>query len=98
MMIDTHVHLNTERDALIRDLKQRAYYGVSAALSLGTDGYELLDVRGRAIPGAARFYSAGRGITMQEPGRTSVPYWVSSAADGRMRMKLASKAFDETRN
>jgi imidazolonepropionase-like amidohydrolase len=83
MVIDTHVHLHTERDALIRDLKQRAYYGVSAALSLGTDGYDLLDVREQAIPGAARFYSAGRGITMQEPGRTSVPYWVSSAAQGR---------------
>jgi imidazolonepropionase-like amidohydrolase len=83
MMIDTHVHLSTERDALIRDLKQRAYYGVSAALSLGTDGYEPLEVRGQTIPGAARLYSAGRGITMQEPGRTTVPYWVLSAADGR---------------
>jgi imidazolonepropionase-like amidohydrolase len=95
MMIDTHVHLNTERDALIRDLKQRAYYGVSAALSLGTDGYELLDVRGQAIPGAARFYSAGRGITMREPGRTSVPYWVSSAADGRKAVEeLAAHKVD----
>src|SRR5215831_17939228 len=79
MLIDTHVHLSTERDALIRDLKQRAYYGVSAALSLGTDGYGLLDVRNESIPGAARFYSAGRGITMPEPGRTTAPYWISSA-------------------
>src|SRR5947199_393576 len=69
-IIDTHVHLNTTRDALIRDLKARAYYGVGAALSLGLDGYELLDVRGQAIPGAARFFSAGRGITMPAPGRT----------------------------
>ena len=95
MMIDTHVHLSTERDALIRDLKQRAYYGVSAALSLGTDGYELLDVRGQTIPGAARFYSAGRGITMQEPGRTTVPYWVSSPADGRKAVEeLAAHKVD----
>jgi len=95
MMIDTHVHLSTERDALIRDLKQRAYYGVSAALSLGTDGYELLDVRGQTIPGAARFYSAGRGITMQEPGRTTAPYWVSSAADGRKAVEeLAAHKVD----
>src|SRR5206468_3934601 len=35
MIVDTHVHLNTTRDALIRDLKQRAYFGVSGALSLG---------------------------------------------------------------
>jgi imidazolonepropionase-like amidohydrolase len=95
MMIDTHVHLSIERDALVRDLKQRAYYGVSAALSLGTDGYELLDVRGQDIPGAARFYSAGRGITMQEPGRTNVPYWVSSPADGRKAVEeLAARKVD----
>jgi imidazolonepropionase-like amidohydrolase len=64
-------------------LKQRAYYGVSAALSMGTDGYGLLDMRGETIPGAARFRSAGRGITMPEPGRTKVPYWITSAAEGR---------------
>jgi imidazolonepropionase-like amidohydrolase len=95
MVIDTHVHLNTERDALIRDLKQRAYYGVSAALSLGTDGYELLDVRDQPIPGAARFFSAGRGITMQEPGRTTMPYWITSAADGRKAVgELAAHKVD----
>ncbi|HEY1287775.1 MAG TPA: amidohydrolase family protein [Burkholderiales bacterium] len=88
MIIDTHVHLSTERDALVRDLKQRAYYGVSAALSLGMDGYGLLDLRSESIPGAARFYSAGRGITMPEPGRTTAPYWITSAAEGR-------KAVDE---
>ncbi|HJY75060.1 MAG TPA: amidohydrolase family protein [Burkholderiales bacterium] len=95
MMIDTHVHLSTERDALVRDLKQRAYYGVSAALSLGTDGYGLLDVRNESIPGAARFYSAGRGITMPEPGRTTAPYWISSAAEGRKAVEeLAAHKVD----
>jgi hypothetical protein len=74
MIIDTHVHLSETREALIRDLRQRAYYGVSAALSMGTDGYGLLGMRDEAIPGAARFRSAGRGITMPEPGRTTVPY------------------------
>jgi imidazolonepropionase-like amidohydrolase len=83
MIVDTHVHLSETRDALIRDLRQRAYYGVSAALSMGTDGYGLLDMRGETIPGAARFRSAGRGITMPEPGRTNVPYWVTTAAEGR---------------
>src|ERR1051326_4192477 len=95
MIIDTHVHLSTERDALIRDLKQRAYYGVSAALSLGTDGYGLLDVRSESIPGAARFYSAGRGITMPEPGRTTAPYWITSAAEGRKAVEeLAAHKVD----
>src|SRR5918994_777204 len=83
MIIDTHVHLSETREALIRDLRQRAYYGVSAALSMGTDGYGLLHMRGEAIPGAARFRSAGRGITMPEPGRTTVPYWITTAAEGR---------------
>ena len=83
MIIDTHVHLSETREALIRDLRMRAYYGVSAALSMGTDGYGLLDMRGEAIPGAARFRSAGRGITMPEPGRTTVPYWVTTAVEGR---------------
>jgi imidazolonepropionase-like amidohydrolase len=83
MIVDTHVHLSETRDARIRDLKQRAYYGVSAALSMGTDGYDLLPMRDEVIPGAARFRSAGRGITMPEPGRTTVPYWITSAAEGR---------------
>ena len=33
MIIDTHVHLSETRDAVIRDLRLRAYYGVSAAMS-----------------------------------------------------------------
>ena len=90
MVIDTHVHLSPSRDALIRDLRQRAYYGVSAVLSLGTDVYEVLDVRGQTIPGAARFLSAGRGITMPEPGRTTVPYWVTTEAEGRKAVEEAA--------
>jgi imidazolonepropionase-like amidohydrolase len=88
MLIDTHVHLSSNRDALLRDLRLRAYYGVSAALSLGTDSYEVLDLRGHALPGTARFLSAGRGITMPEPGRTAAPHWVTTEAEGR-------KAVDE---
>jgi imidazolonepropionase-like amidohydrolase len=95
MIIDSHVHLSDTRDALLRDLKMRAYYGVSAALSMGTDGYGLLDMRHEAIPGAARFRSAGRGITMPEPGRTTVPYWITSAAEGRNAVQeLAGRKVD----
>ena len=88
MIVDTHVHLSPARDALLRDLRRRAYYGVGAALSLGTDGYDMLDLRGQGLPGTARFFSAGRGITMPEPGRTTVPHWVTSGAEAR-------KAVDE---
>ncbi len=95
MIIDTHVHLSDKREALIRDLKQRAYYGVSAALSMGTDGYDLLDMRNRTIPGAARFRSAGRGITAPEPGRTKVPYWITSGEEGRKAVaELAAHKVD----
>jgi imidazolonepropionase-like amidohydrolase len=95
MVIDTHVHLSRTRDDLIRDLKMRAYYGVSAALSLGTDNYDVLDLRGQTIPGAARFRSAGRGITMHEPGRITIPHWISSPAEGRKSVEeLAAQKVD----
>jgi imidazolonepropionase-like amidohydrolase len=88
MIIDCHVHLTPTREGLLRDLRARAYWGVSAALSMGLDGFANLDVRKQVAPGAARFFSAGRGITMPEPGRTTAPFWVTTAAEGR-------KAVDE---
>ena len=95
MIVDTHVHLNETRDAVIRDLRMRAYYGVSAVLSLGTDGYEVLDLHTETLAGAARYRRAGRGITMPEPGRTKVPYWVTSVAEGRKAVEeLAAHKVD----
>jgi len=94
-IIDTHVHLSPTRDKLIRDLKMRAWFGVGAALSMGLDPYDLLDIRGQAIPGAARFLSAGRGITMPEPGRITAPHWITTEADGRKAIQeLADKKVD----
>ena len=83
MLIDTHVHLSPARDRLIRDLKMRAYYGVSTALSMGLDPYDVLDLRGHTMPDAARFFSAGRGITLPEPGRITAPHWITTEAEGR---------------
>jgi imidazolonepropionase-like amidohydrolase len=95
MLIDTHVHLSPSRDALIRDLKRRAYFGVSAVLSMGMDKYELLDIRSQSIPGAARFLSAGRGITMPEPGRLTTPHWITSEEEGRKAIQeLAAQKVD----
>ena len=95
MIVDTHVHLSTNRDTVVRDLRARAYYGVSAVLSLGTDGYEVLDLHSQTIPGAARYRSAGRGITMPEPGRTQVPYWITTAQEGRKAVEeLAAHKVD----
>ena len=95
MVIDTHVHLSPTRERLIRDLKQRAYFGVSAALSMGTDNIQLLPMRSETIPGAARFFSAGRGITMPEPGRITVPHWITTEAEGRKAVEeLAGQKVD----
>jgi len=94
-IIDTHVHLSPTREMLTRDLKRRAYFGVSAALSLGLDNYALLDMRSETIPGGARFFSAGRGITMPEPGRITVPHWITTEEEGRKAVQeLAAKKVD----
>ncbi len=83
-IIDTHVHTSTTRDALVRDLQQRAAFGISAALSLGLDNTPVtFDIRAQRAPGLARLFTAGRGITMPEPGRSDVPYWITTADEGR---------------
>ncbi len=83
-IVDTHVHLGTTRDALVKDLRDRAYFGVSAAMSLGLDpAGDPFAVRAAPSAGAARYFLAGRGITMPEPGRSDVPYWVTTEAQAR---------------
>ena len=83
-IIDTHTHLSQTREALLQDLRRRAFYGVSATMSMGQDTSDVpFQVRAETIPGAARFFSAGRGITMPEPGRTEAPFWVSTVAEAR---------------
>ena len=95
MIVDTHVHLTPNHDGLVRDLKQRAYYGISAAQSMGTNKFDLLPVRTENIPGGARYYSAGRGITRPEPGRDNTPYWVDTEAQARAAVReLAANKVD----
>ena len=83
-LIDTHTHLSQTREGITQDLKRRAYYGVSAAMSMGTSESEIeLQMRGETTPGLARLFTAWRGITRPEPGRTKAPYWIDTEADGR---------------
>lgn len=87
-LIDTHVHLSTTRDALIDDLTQRPRLGIVAAQSLGSDGLDVpLELRDEVIPGAARYLSAGRGITSPEPGRSDVPHWVTTSEEARQAVR-----------
>jgi imidazolonepropionase-like amidohydrolase len=89
--IDAHVHLNQTRDGVARDLRQRAYFGVSAALSLGTDSWETLDLRNKDTPGMARYFSAGKGLSRPE-GRPTIE--INSVEDARkaVRENVAHKA------
>jgi imidazolonepropionase-like amidohydrolase len=94
-IIDTHVHLSPTRARIIVDLKRRGYYGVGAALSMGADLYEMLPLRSENIPGAARFLSSGRGITMPEPGRMTAPHWIETeAAAVKAVQELADRKVD----
>jgi imidazolonepropionase-like amidohydrolase len=84
-LIDAHVHLSATRDKLVRDLKQRGYWGVGAAMSMGTDNLELLPARNETIAGAARFLSAGRGITRKEPMRPT--FQIETEEEGRKAVR-----------
>jgi imidazolonepropionase-like amidohydrolase len=83
-IIDTHTHMSTNREMLADQLQRKAYYGVSAVMSLGQDNSDVpFQVREQPIPNAARLRTAGRGITMPEPGRTEAPYWINTEAEAR---------------
>ena len=95
-LIDTHTHLSSGREALTRDLTRRAYYGVSAAMSMGTDETTAeLDMRGDTTPGMARVFTAWHGITRPEPGRGQAPFWINTEDEGRKAVQeLAARKVD----
>jgi len=83
-LIDAHKHLAVTRDALVEQLRHFAYYGIGTTMSLGQDtGDEVYKVRAETIPNAARYHTAGRGLTGPEPGRSQAPYWVTTEAEAR---------------
>ena len=54
-IVDAHTHMNTTREALIDDLQRRAYFGVGAAVSMGSDGPDTpLELRDAVIPDRER--------------------------------------------
>ena len=95
-IVDTHVHTSTTASELVNDLRQRALFGVGAAMSLGLDGTDApFAQRGQSTAGLARLFTAGRGITAPEKGRTEVPHWITSEAEGRKAVQeLAAKKVD----
>ena len=95
-IVDSHTHLSRERQALVQDLERRAYFGVGLAVSLGQDSGELpLQIRNETLPNAARYRTALRGLTAPEPGRTEIPYWVTTPAEARKAVQeLAAQKAD----
>lgn len=95
-LIDTHVHPSTVRDEMVAQLKGKAHYGVSAVMSLGLDNTEAAyEVRSAPLAGAALLRTAGRGITMPEPGRSTAPFWVILPEEAREAVRaMAAKKVD----
>ena len=95
-VIDAHTHFAVTREALVDRLQRKAYYGVGMVMSLGQDtGDVAFQVRGETIPNAARLRTAGRGLTMPEPGRSEAAYWVTNEAEARTAVReLAQRKVD----
>ncbi len=95
-IVNAHVHLANERGARTSQLQHMAYYGAGLAVSLGHDEGELgLTMRSEIVPDGARSLSAGRGITTPEPGRSEVPFWITSEDEARSAIQdLASQDVD----
>jgi imidazolonepropionase-like amidohydrolase len=95
-LINAHMHLSSERDERIGQLRRNAQYGAAAVVSLGQDSGDVpFQVREQRIPGAARSLTAGRGITRPEPGRSEAPYWIDEGSEGREAIReLAERDVD----
>jgi imidazolonepropionase-like amidohydrolase len=96
MLIDTHTHLSPTIEGLTQDLKRRAYYGISAAMSMGTAETEAeLQLQHKIIPGQAELFTAWRGLTRPEPGRGMGPFWINNEAEARKDVQeLAARKVD----
>ena len=95
-IIDAHKHLAVTRNELVDQLQHFAYYGIGATMSLGQDtGDEVYEVRGETIPNAARYRTAGRGLTGPEPNRSHAPFFVTTEAEARKDVdEMAAKKVD----
>lgn len=113
-IINTHVHPgyadvigmtnvvnNYSRERLVDHLNRMAYYGIAAALSLGTDWGDIpFQLREETIPGAALFRTAGPGIAIPNGGpaaadRRHKAYGVTTADEARRAVQeLAARNVD----
>ena len=95
-VVNAHIHLASERDERTAQLQHMAYYGAGAVVSLGTESGNVgFQMREELVSDAARSKTAGRGITMPEPGRSDVPYWIETEDEARTAVReLAERQVD----
>ncbi len=94
MILDTHIHAPATREQMIRDLRRRTYWGIGAAMSMGTDTTDIVfQVRDETknMPGTARLLTAGRGVTGIEKGREQSAYWVGTVGEARTAVQDNAK-------
>ena len=95
-IVNAHMHLELERAARTEQLQHIAYYGGGVAISLGLDDGDIgFEMRSELVDEGAQSRTAGRGITSPEPGRSEVPYWVTSEEEARAAVQeLAAQEAD----
>ena len=107
-LIDGHNHIglvnekdgsnskvNYTHENLVDQLERYAYYGVSAAMSMGLEADQELayQLRDEVIPNAARFLTVGKGLAATPiagpPGepRLGIPYGARTEQEGRAHVK-----------
>ena len=87
-IVNAHVHLALEREERTEQLQHMAYYGAGTVLSLGHDSGDVpFQMQDEMVPEGARGLTAGRGITSPEPGRSEVPFWVTSEEEARAAVR-----------
>ena len=95
-IVNAHVHLALEREERTEQLQHMAYYGAGTVLSLGHDTGDVpFQMQDEMVADGARSLTAGRGITMPEPGRSEVPFWITSEEEARAAVReLAAQEID----
>lgn len=87
-IVNAHVHLSVDRAERTAQLQHMAYYGAGTVQSLGHDsGTVAFEMQDELVPNGARGLTAGRGITMPEPGRSEAPFWVTSEEEARAAVR-----------
>ena len=95
-LVNAHIHLSLDPAERAEQVRHMAYYGAGTVVSMGLDEGTLpYEMRDSPVPDGARTLIAGRGITSPEPGRSEVPYWVTTEEEARSAVReLAASEVD----